>query len=71
MGEMEDEFHFVLDCPAFLDIREKYNKPYYYRKKFPSLNLYNCLFSKDNFKSFNKLCQYLLKATYRREQFIC
>ena len=42
MGEMEDEFHFVLVCPGFLDIREKYIKPYYYRK--PSfLNLYNCL----------------------------
>ena len=42
MGEMEDEFHFVLVCPGFLDIREKYIKTYYYRK--PSfLNLYNCL----------------------------
>ena len=43
MGEMEDEFHFVLVFPAFLDIHEKYIKPYYYKKNLPSLNLYNCL----------------------------
>ena len=49
MGEMEDEFHFVLVCPAFLDIREKYIKPYYYRK--PSFFKFVQLFSKDNFKS--------------------
>ena len=68
MGEMEDEFHFVLVCPAFLDIREKYIKPYYYRK--PSFFKFVQLFSKDNFKSTHKLCQYLVKATHRREQFI-
>ena len=42
-GEMKDEFHFVLVDPAFVDIREKYIKPYYYEKNLPSLNLYNCL----------------------------
>ena len=27
IGEMEDEFDFVLMCPAFLDFLEKYIKP--------------------------------------------
>ena len=39
---MKDEFHFVLVDPAFVDIREKYIKPYYYEKNLPSINLYNC-----------------------------
>ena len=49
MGEMEDEFHFVLVFPAFLDIHEKYINPYYYRK--PSFFKFVKLFSRDNFKS--------------------
>ena len=60
IGEMEDEFHFVLVSPAFLDIHEKYIKPYYY--KTPSFFIFVQLFSKDNFKSTNKLCQYLEKS---------
>ena len=34
MGEMEDEFYFVLVCLAFLDIRDKYIKLSYYRKPY-------------------------------------
>lgn len=34
--EIEDEFHFVLVCPAN---REKYIKHYYYKKKLPFSNL--------------------------------
>ena len=69
MEEMEDEFHFVLVCPAFLDFREKYIKHNYYKKIF--LLSFVQLFSIDNFKSTHKLYQYLVKATHRREQLIC
>lgn len=72
---MEDEFDFVLMCPAFLD---------FFSKKTLSLN--TCiikktsflkfleLFSTDNFslfyKSIHKLCQYLVKVIHRRNYLI-
>ena len=68
MGEMEDEFHFVLTCPAFLNIREKHIKPYYYKR--PLFFEFVQLFSKDNFKSIHNLCKHRVKATHRREQSI-
>ena len=58
MGEMEDEFHFVLVCHELFDIRAKYNKPHYYKK--PSFLKFVQMFSKDNFKSTHKLCQYVV-----------
>ena len=51
MGKMEDEFNFVLTCPAFLDIREKHIKLYCYN--IPLFFKFVQLFSKDNFKSIH------------------
>ena len=65
LREIEDEYHFVLICPAFSDLREKYIKSYYYKK--PSFFKLVQLFSTYNFKTIYKLSQYLLRATKQRE----
>ena len=39
-------------------------------RKNPSFFKFEQYFSNDNFKSIHKLCQYLVKATHRREQLI-
>ena len=31
-GEIEDEFHFILKCPLYHNLRIQYIKPYYYRR---------------------------------------
>ena len=56
---MEDEFHFVLTCPAFLDIREKHIKPYYYKR--PLFFKFVQLIGKDNFKSIHNPANISLK----------
>ena len=37
--DIEDEYHFVLICAAYNDIRKRYIKPYYYKK--PSVIKFN------------------------------
>ena len=31
-NDIEDEFHFILKCPFYSDIRKMYIKKYYYQK---------------------------------------
>ena len=42
-NKLEDEFHFVLECPLYNDIRKKYISYYYFRRPsiMPCLNLLN------------------------------
>ena len=30
-NDIEDEFHFILKCPLYSNLRQTYIKPYYYR----------------------------------------
>ena len=48
MNCIEDEFHFLLVCPLYRDLRKKYFKHYYY--SWPSLKKFKQLMSS---KSFN------------------
>ena len=41
LWDIEDEFHFILKCPTFLELRIKYIKKYYYNR--PSVKLYSYL----------------------------
>ena len=33
LNDKEDEFHFVLVCPKYLILRQKYMKPYFLKAK--------------------------------------
>ena len=64
LNDLEDEFHFILKCPYYDDLRKTYIKPYYYKK--PSVFKLIRLLSVQNVKELNKLCQFLMKASKRR-----
>jgi hypothetical protein len=42
LDDDEDEFHFILKCPKYADLRNLYVKKYFFIKKQVFLNLFNC-----------------------------
>ena len=65
LNVVEDEYHFILECPTLADFREKFIKPFYYRR--PSVYKLVQLLSTKNTKLLVKLSKYLLNATERRK----
>ena len=59
-NDIEDEYHFVLKCPFYTDLRSKYVKPYYWKK--PSVFKLVQLFSVRNVKQTYNLGQFLRHA---------
>ena len=64
-SDIEDEFHFVLKCPHFHDIKCKYKQKFYWKKA--SFFKYIQLLSVRNFKELCNLGCYLQHAFERRE----
>ena len=56
MNMVEDEYHFLLACPAYRDLRKIYFKKYYYT--WPSLYKFKTLMSS---KSITLLRNYIIK----------
>ena len=63
LGEIDDEYHFILVCTSYSDIRTKYIKPYYWRHS--SVFKLVKLLSSRNAKELNNLGKYLCIATSR------
>jgi hypothetical protein len=63
-SDTEDEFHFVLKCPVYLEIRKMYIKKYYWSN--PSVFKLIELFSVQNVKQLCNLGKYLSKANQLR-----
>ena len=59
-NEVEDEYHFVLSCPFYLNLRQIYIKRYYYTR--PSMFKLVQLFSSRNRKMLCNLARFLIKA---------
>ena len=57
---LEDEYHFVLICDKYTDLRSKYIKKYYYRR--PSMQKFISLITSQNKKQLYNLGIYLYKA---------
>ena len=57
---IEDEFHFILKCKEYDDMRKKYIKPYYW--KTPSAFKLVQLFLVCNIKELNNLGKFLYSA---------
>ena len=64
--DIEDEFHFVLICPNYSEIRKKYIKPFYW--KYPSVYKLVQLFNLENTTQLCKLGKYLVKAVTLRNK---
>ena len=60
-NDIEDEFHFILKCPFYSDIRKMYIKQYIYQK--PSMFKLVNLLSTQNVKELCNLGNFLTKAT--------
>ena len=63
-NDIEDEFHFILICPFYSDIRKMYIKQYIYQK--PSMFKLVNLLSTQNVKELCILGKFLMKATLAR-----
>ena len=64
---IEDEFHFILSCPFYHDLRINYIKKYFYVR--PSVFKLIKLLNSENIKTLNNFGKYLYKAFLRREMF--
>ena len=63
---IEDEYHFIIECPQYKDLRCKYIKNYYY--KHPSVYRFIQLLTTSNNKEFKNLGKYLVQANTIRDR---
>ena len=62
---IENEYHFLLICPVYYDLRKQYLKPYYC--KWPTINKFNQLLECKNRKTVLNLSKYIYYASKRRQ----
>jgi hypothetical protein len=68
LNAIENEYHFLLVCPKFIDLRRKYFKPYFCH--WPSIYKFDNLMSSSNKKNLINLSKYIYCATKLRQQAI-
>ena len=67
MGKLvESEYHFLLVCPLYRELRQKYMKSYYCR--WPTLNKFDSLMSADNKRTILSLAKYIYYASELRRK---
>ena len=65
LNDIEDEYHFILICPVYAEIRSVYINSYYYRR--PSVYKLVQLLSSDKFNVLKKLALYIIEAFKMRD----
>ena len=60
LNVVEDEYHFILQCEKYIDVRRRFLKKYYWQR--PSCFKLVQLLSVGNIKELNNLGKYLLLA---------
>ena len=63
---IECEFHFVLVCPLYIDLRKRYIAKKFYL--FPNFNKFNILMSNKDAVIIRNLAMYVYYATEKRIQ---
>ena len=66
--DIEDEFHFILNCPLYETLRNTYTKPFYRNR--PSVFKFVMLFTSENIKDMCKLGKLLWKAMKLRNSLL-
>ena len=66
INAIENEFHFLLVCPFYWELRQKYLKPFYCR--WPTLNKFDKIMSSTNKNEILSLSKYLYFATKLRNE---
>ena len=65
MNQLENEYHFLLICPLYHNLRKRYLKPYYCR--WPTLNKFDTLMTSKNKQELLNLGKYLHFANKARD----
>ena len=65
-GILEDEYHFLIECPVYCNLRTLYVKRYY--RVNPSMFKLVELFSTDNKRDIQNLATYVYKAFDERNK---
>ena len=63
-SDIEDEYHFILICPTYRDLRKKFIKKYYWSN--PSVYKFVQLLSANNVRDLCNLGKYIKKAFEKR-----
>ena len=66
MKVVENEYHFMLVCPGYKDIRKKYFKRYYCH--WPSLNKFDSLMMSNSAQMLLNTAKYLYYAAKHRQE---
>ena len=61
---LEDEYHFLLACPRFRDLRQKYFKRYYYT--WPSIHTFIAFMNSKSPSVIKNISKFLIEAFDRR-----
>ena len=59
-SHIEDEYHFVAICPAYNQLREKYIRPYYYKR--PSVYKFTLMMRSTNTTIVKNLAKFVSEA---------
>ena len=62
----EDEFHFVLECQLYQDLRNEYIKRYFWNR--PNIPKFIELLQLENKKTIKKLSVYIYKSFMKRNE---
>ena len=64
LNDIEDEYHFIIKCPCYHELRRKYIKKYFYNR--PSMAKFIELLSSDRKPILFNLAQFLKAAFSKR-----
>ena len=65
---LEDEFHFILECPMYKDLRLKYIHKYFWKR--PNIPKFIELCTSRNHKTIKNLSVYVFKCFELRDNFV-
>ena len=64
LNVVEDEYHFLLVCPLYLHLREKYLQVYYYR--YPNIAKFTALLTSTNSNTLQNVAMFIYYACLHR-----
>lgn len=64
-NSLEDEFHFILECPLYNEFRLKYIKKYYWKR--PNIPKFIDLFTSENRKEIRNLSMFIFHSMKKRD----
>ena len=65
---LEDEFHFVLECQLYQDLRNEYIKKYFWNR--PNIPKFIELLQSENKKTIKNLSVYIYKSFKKRNEIL-